>query len=160
MTEQITVPTVQRSVTVAAPVAKAFQVFTRSFTTWWPADYHIGEAEYAEAVMEGRTGGRWYERGVDGSECDWGRVLTWDPPNRVVLAWHINGEWQFDPDPARASEVEVTFTAEDDGRTRVDLEHRLFERHGEQAESVMKSVSEGGGWGDILQRYADAVSAS
>jgi uncharacterized protein YndB with AHSA1/START domain len=99
MTEQATLPTVQRSVTVSATVDRAFDVFTRSFTTWWPADYHIGSAEYAEAVIEERTGGRWYERGVDGSECDWGRVLAWDPPNRLLLAWHINGEWQLRPGP-------------------------------------------------------------
>jgi len=157
MTEQATIPTVQRTVTVAAPVERAFQVFTSSFSSWWPSDYHIGSADYAGAVMEARAGGRWYERGTDGSECDWGRVLTWEPPHKLVLAWHINGEWQYDPDPEHASEVVVTFTPEG-GMTRVDLEHRRLERHGDQADAVRKGVSESGGWGDILQRYADAVA--
>jgi uncharacterized protein YndB with AHSA1/START domain len=159
MTDQATVAAIQRSVTVAAPVDRAFKVFTSSFTTWWPAEYHIGSAELAEAVIEDEAGGRWFERGVDGSECDWGRVLTWEPPHRLVLSWHINGEWQFDPDPAHASEIEVTFTP-DGGMTRVDLEHRLLERHGAQAQAVYQGVAGDGGWTGIVQRYADAVAAS
>jgi|SRR5829696_2062629 len=148
-----TIPAVRRTITVAAPVEHTFRTFTESFTTWWPAGYHIGKAEYAEAVIEPREGGRWFERGVDDSECDWGRVLVWDPPGRLVLTWQINGRWQYDPDPARASEIEVRFTAVDAGRTRVDLEHRLLERLVDGA-AMHESISAEGGWGTLLQTFA------
>ncbi|HET8641221.1 MAG TPA: SRPBCC family protein [Pseudonocardiaceae bacterium] len=153
-----TIPTVRRTITVAAPAERAFRTFTESFSTWWPAGYHIGETDYAEAVIEPHEGGRWFERGVDGSECDWGRVLVWDPPGRLVLSWQINGRWQPDPDPARASEIEVLFTAEGDGRTRVDLEHRRLERLVE-GQGMHDSVSGEGGWGMLLERFAGQLTA-
>jgi uncharacterized protein YndB with AHSA1/START domain len=148
-----TLPAIRRTVTVDATADRAFRVFTESFTSWWPADYHIGEADYAEAVIEPHQGGRWYERGQDGSECDWGRVLVWEPPARLVLTWQINGQWQYDPDPRHASELEVRFTEREPGRTTVDLEHRLLERlpHGQQ---MHESVSADGGWGTLLEAYA------
>lgn len=149
-----TIPAVRRTITVAAPVERAFRVFTESFATWWPADYRLGEAELAEAVIETREGGRWFERDVDGSELDWGRVLVWDPPGRLVLTWQINGSWQYDPDPGRASEIEVRFTPDGDGQTRVDLEHRRLERLvGGQA--MHDSISADGGWNTLLARFAD-----
>jgi uncharacterized protein YndB with AHSA1/START domain len=116
MSSAPTIPAIRGTVTVAAPVERAFQVFTDSFGTWWPAEYHIGQADMAAAILEPRAGGRWYERGVDGGECDWGRVLAWEPPHRLVVTWQINGQWQYDPDPAHASEIEVRFTA--DGPSR------------------------------------------
>jgi uncharacterized protein YndB with AHSA1/START domain len=110
-------------------MSKAFAFFTDLFGSWWPADhYHIGQADMADAILEPREGGRWYERGVDGSECDWGRVLTREPPNRLVVTWQINGQWQFDPDPAYASEIEVHFTANGLDHTTVELEHRHLGR--------------------------------
>ena len=154
-----TLPAVRRDVTVNAPAQRAFDVFTRSMVTWWPEPNHIGETDPAAIVVEEREGGRWYERGTDGKECEWGRVLTWEPPNRLVLAWHLNGEWQFDADPGRASEVEITFTAEGPDRTRVDLEHRGFERHGETGMAVQQAVASDGGWGVTLERFADAIKA-
>src|SRR5439155_9526640 len=123
----------------------AFRTFTASFDSWWPREHHIGQADLAEAVLEPGTGGRWYEKGVDGSECEWGRVLAWEPPHRVVLAWHIGGDWQYHPD--QFSEVEVRFTAEGPDATRVELEHRLLERHGESGADLQKSVGAEGGWG-------------
>jgi uncharacterized protein YndB with AHSA1/START domain len=110
----------------------------------------------AEGVMEPRPGGRWFERSEDGSECDWGRVLAFEPPHRLVLAWQLTPAWAYDPDPAKATEVEVTFTAVDGG-TLVELEHRGFERHGETGEEMSKAVGAPGGWGDLLQMYAKAV---
>jgi len=110
-----TIPAIHGTITVGVPVEQAFRVFTGSLHTWWPPEYHIGQTDMAEAIMEPREGGRWYERGVDGSECDWGRVLTWEPPHRLVVTWQINGEWQYDPDPEHASEVEVRFTADRPG---------------------------------------------
>lgn len=151
-----TIPAVRRTITVAAPVERTFRVFTESFATWWPADYHIGKADYAEAVIEPHEGGRWFERGVDGTECDWGRVLVWDPPGRLVLTWQINGRWQHDPDPARASEIEVQFTEEAAGQTRVSLEHRLLERLVE-GQAMHNSISADGGWGALLQRFAERL---
>src|SRR5215207_2171460 len=107
-----TIPAISGKVTVNVPVERAFEVFTASLGSWWPAEYHIGGADMANAVLEPHVGGRWYEKGVDGSECDWGRVLEWEPPHHLVITWQINGQWQYDPDPAHASEVEVRFTAD------------------------------------------------
>src|ERR1043165_8390958 len=98
--------------TVNVPVEKAFRVFTESFDSWWPAQFHIGAGEMGQAVLEPRPGGRWFERGVDGTECEWGRVLVWEPPTRLVVTWQINGHWRYDPDPEHASEVEVRFIAD------------------------------------------------
>jgi uncharacterized protein YndB with AHSA1/START domain len=159
MTEQAIVNGVEHTVTVDAPIAKAFAVFTEGFDSWWPRTHHIGEPEMAEAVLEQRQGGRWYERGIDGSECLWGTVLVWDPPNRVAVSWHLNAEYKYDPDPARASEVAVQFTADGPERTVVTLQHRGFERHGAGAEALRESVDSEGGWRGILRRYAEVAAA-
>jgi uncharacterized protein YndB with AHSA1/START domain len=151
-----TLPPVGGTITVGVPVEHAFRVFTTSFNTWWPPQHHIGEAEMAEAVLEPREGGRWYERGVDGSECDWGRVLAWEPPHRLVLTWQINGLWKYDPDPAHASEVEIRFTADGPEQTTVELEHRLLERVVEGA-ALRDGISGGGGWGALLELFAKAL---
>jgi len=116
MTTTPTVAGLHGTATVNLPVSHAFEFFTSFMNRWWPNEYHIGQADMVDTVLEPRVGGRWYERGADGSECDWGRVLVWEPPHRLVLTWQINGHWQFDGDPLRGSEVEVRFTA--DGRTR------------------------------------------
>jgi uncharacterized protein YndB with AHSA1/START domain len=147
---------VTKMVTVQATRERAFAVFTEEFFTWWPASHHIGDAELADAVIEPRTGGRWYERGTDGNECDWGRVLAYDPPARVLLSWHLQADWSYDPDPARASEVEVRFIAEAPDRTRVELEHRHIERHADP-EGVRGGIDSPGGWAGILVTYAEAI---
>ena len=97
-----TIPPIEGKTTVNVPVMQAFTVFTESFTAWWPHQYHIGQSDVAEVILESREVGHWYERGVDGSECDWGRVLAWEPPSRVLFTWQIGGNWQFDPDPTHA----------------------------------------------------------
>ena len=148
---------VRQSVVVDAPRDRAFAVFTEGMSSWWPLDSHsIGSAPMAAAVIEPRAGGRWYERGEDGSECDWGRVLAWDPPEHVVLAWQISPEWKADP--GIHTEVEVRFTTEDDGRTRVDLEHRRLEAYGELAEQMRSIFGSDGGWRTLLGRFAGAVA--
>lgn len=152
-----TIPAIQGTVTVNAPIETAFRIFTESFTTWWPADYHIGDADMAEAIIEPREGGRWYERGVDGSECDWGHVLVWQPPTRLVVTWQINGQWQYDPDPEHASEIEVRFTPEGSDQTTVELEHRLLHRL-VGGEAIRDSISGGGGWSAVLAGFAKAVA--
>jgi uncharacterized protein YndB with AHSA1/START domain len=146
MTEQATPMSVRRSVTVQASPERAFEVFTAGFSSWWPLEtHHIGAADAVEAVIEPRSG----------SECDWGFVTAWEPPHRLLLAWHLTPEYVFDPDPAMATEVEVRFTAQDGG-TLVELEHRGFEKYGE-GEKIREIVSQKGGWGDLMERYAKAV---
>jgi uncharacterized protein YndB with AHSA1/START domain len=140
------------------PAEKAFAFFTDSFGSWWPADYHIGEADMADATLEPREGGRWYERGVDGSECDWGRVLTWEPPHRLVVTWQINGQWQFDPDPAHASEIEVNFIADGPDHTTVALEHRHLDRLVE-GQIIHDTVRRGGGWTAVLDAFVKVAES-
>ncbi len=157
MSSTPTIPALHGSITVGVPIEKAFRVFTDSFDTWWPREFHIGRADMAQAVLEPREGGRWYERGADGSECEWGRVLAWDPPHRLLVTWQINGEWQYDPDPRHASEVEVRFIADGPGHTRVEVEHRLLERLvGGQA--IHDGIGQGGGWNANLERFARAAA--
>jgi len=147
---------VRQSVVVEASPERAFYVFTDGMTSWWPTDSHsIGDRPMAEAVIEPRTGGRWYERADDGTECDWGRVLAWEPPDRVVLAWQISADWTADP--SIHTEIEVRFTAENGGppaRTRVDLEHRGLESFGERAEQMRAIFGSDGGWNGLLGRFA------
>jgi Activator of Hsp90 ATPase homolog 1-like protein len=112
------------------------------------------------AIIEGRAGGRCYTEQVDGTDCDWGTVLVWEPPRRFVMAWQVTHEWGYEPDIAKSSEVEVRFTPESDGRTRVDLEHRNFERHGAGGEILRASVDSTGGWGELLKLFATQTEKS
>lgn len=150
---------VRKSITVAVSQQRAFEVFTTQLGTWWPKQYSIGEADMADFVLEPKVGGRWYEVGVDGKECETGRVIAFEPPDRLVLAWHLDGSWQYDPDPAHASEVEVRFIPEGDTSTRVELEHRGFERHGAGAEGVQGIVDSPQGWGYLLELFGQQVAA-
>jgi uncharacterized protein YndB with AHSA1/START domain len=147
---------VRKHVIVESTPERAFRIFTES-SGWWPREHHIGKADLDKVVLEPRAGGRWYERGVDGSECQWGKVLVWDPPKRVVLAWQISAEWQYDP--SLITEVEVRFTPVAVGKTRVELEHRDLERFGANAEALRNAVDSPDGWAMHLQRFADAVAA-
>jgi uncharacterized protein YndB with AHSA1/START domain/uncharacterized damage-inducible protein DinB len=148
-----TVPAVKRSVVVNTSVERAFRVFTEGFDTWWPRGHHIGKKPLQKAVIEPRAGGRLYGREADGTECQWGTVTAWEPPNRLALAWQIDPNWQFDPDLSHASEVEVVFTPAANGMTRVDLEHRHFERHGQNFEQLRTGVGGPGGWGGLLEMF-------
>ena len=158
MRTQSTTP-VQTSIVVAAPIERAFSVFTEGMASWWPTTHHILEAELAEMVFEPRQGGHIYDRGVDGSECRWARVLVYEPPERVVFSWDINLEWKREDDPERTSEVEVRFVAEGPNSTRVELEHRGIERHGEGWEAMRDAVGSPGGWHAGLEAFAQRLDA-
>ena len=146
------------AVTVEAPLELAFETFTEDIGSWWSPDHHILEGELAEMVFEPRTGGHVYDRGVDGSECRWARVLAYEPPHRLVISWDINLRWQLETDPERTSEVEVRFTAEGPERTRVELEHRNLDRHGEGWEGSRDAIGGEGGWPLYLQRYGALIA--
>ncbi len=149
--------TVRESIIVDAPITRAFEVFTRDIGSWWPEDHHILEAELAEMVFERRAGGHVYDRGVDGSECRWARVLAYEPPDRVVFSWDIGLDWKLQTDPQKTSEVEVRFTAEGSDRTRVELEHRNIEHHGDGWERMRDAVGSPGGWARGLEAFATRV---
>jgi hypothetical protein len=152
------IPPIEGKTTVDLSRDRAFALFTGSIGAWWPRQYHIGAAEVADVVLEPREGGRWFERGVDGSECDWGRVLVWDPTERVLFTWQIGGDWQFDPDPAHASEIEVRFHADGPEQTTIEVEQRHFERL-VGGESVHGAIEYGGGgWVALLAAYAQLVA--
>lgn len=144
---------IRKSILVKAPIAHAFEVFTAQFNSWWPQSHHVGKVEPFTAILELREGGRWFERGVDGSECEWGRVLIYSPPHRVAVSWHLNEAYQYDPDPARASRVDVSFHEQGDGTTRVELVHSQLDRHGGDWKKLRDGVGSQGGWGGILERF-------
>jgi len=151
--QAIEVP-VRKSITVKASVEHTFQMFTDGIDSWWPREHHLGNAPMKREIIEGRVGGRCYSEQHDGTEWPWATVLVWEPPRRLVLAWQINPAWKFEPDLEKTSEVEVRFTPEADGSTRVDLEHRQFERHGAGWEGARSGVDTGMGWGWILAQFA------
>ncbi len=150
---------VRHGIVVDAPVERAFRVFTEGFGTFKPREHNLLDVEIAETVFEGRVGGHILDRGVDGSECRWARVLIWEPPDRVVFSWDISPRWRVETDPARTSEVEVRFLAEGPDRTRVELEHRHLDRHGAGWEGVRDGVDSPGGWPRYLERYGAVVAA-
>jgi len=145
---------VRKSLAVPASPARAFEVFTADFGRWWPKSHSIGDSPLRAGVLEGKPGGRWYGQLEDGSQAEWGDVLVWDPPGRLVLAWRIGADWKYDPD--LLTEVEVTFAPEGKG-TRVVLEHRMLERMGENAEAARAAFDSDGGWMGLLRLYAEAV---
>jgi uncharacterized protein YndB with AHSA1/START domain len=149
---------VQHSVVVEAPIERAFRVFTEDFGSFKPPEHNMLGVEIADTVFEPRVGGHLYDRGVDGSECRWARVLVFEPPTRVVFSWDISPYWQIETDPNRTSEVEVRFVAEAEQRTRVELEHRYLERHGDGWEGVRAGVDGDEGWPLYLTRYADVLT--
>jgi uncharacterized protein YndB with AHSA1/START domain len=154
MSPQATDTSVRHSVVVDAPIERAFSVFTDGFGTFKPREHNLLDVDIAETVFETHVGGHIYDRGVDGSECRWARVLAFEPPDRVVFSWEISPQWQLEADPDRTSEVEVRFVAESAERTRVELEHRNLDRHGDGWEGVRESVAGEGGWPLYLDRFA------
>jgi uncharacterized protein YndB with AHSA1/START domain len=157
MSDLLSTP-VQSSIVVKAPIDRAFKVFTEDIASWWPPEHHIFQGELAEMVFEPREGGHVYDRGVDGSECRWARVLAYEPPNRVVISWDISLQWQVETDLERTSEVEVRFIAETGGQTRVVLEHRNIHRHGGGWEQMHEAVGSPDGWDVGLQRFAARIA--
>jgi uncharacterized protein YndB with AHSA1/START domain len=154
MTTQAQESSVRAQIVVEAPIERAFRVFTEDFGSFKPPEHNLLGAEIAETVFEPRVGGHLYDRGVDGSECRWARVLAYEPPNRVVISWDISPQWEIEADPEKTSEVEVRFISEAPERTRVELEHRNLEHHGEGWEGVRGAVGSEGGWPLYLQRFS------
>lgn len=149
---------VRHSVVVDAPVEAAFKVFTEDFGRFKPPEHNLLGVEIAETVFELRAGGSLFDRGVDGSECRWARVLAYEPPHRLLISWDIDPRWQIETDLTKTSEVEVLFIAETPGRTRVELEHRNLDRHGPAWEGVRDGVDGDQGWPLYLRRYAGLLS--
>lgn len=144
---------VHKIITVEAPREVAWRVFTEQMGTWWPlAVYKIGKANAVDAIIEPRVGGRWYERGEDGSTCDWGSVLSWEPTTRLVLSWDIDANFQHDPQ--LKTEIEVRFISEESGVTRVELEHRRLDRFGDRRAEMRDIFDKTGDWGQLLASFA------
>ncbi|WP_319446734.1 MULTISPECIES: SRPBCC family protein [unclassified Mycobacterium] len=146
---------IRKSVVVNTGVERAFALFTERFDVIKPREHNLLSVPIAETVFEPRVGGHIYDVGLDGSRCEWSRVLVFDPPSRVVFSWDIGPTWQLESDPSKTSEVEVRFIAESDDRTRVELEHRHLERHGTEWHSVAKGVDGEAGWPLYLRRYVE-----
>jgi uncharacterized protein YndB with AHSA1/START domain len=155
--DEIDLNSVRKVMSVRAPQAVAWRVFTEKMGTWWPlANYKIGKANAVDAVVEPRVGGRWYERGEDGSTCEWGSVLAWEPTSRLVLSWDITADWQYDP--LLKTEIEVRFIAEGKDATRVELEHRRLDRYGARRDEMRHIFETGGDWGRLLAMFAARAS--
>jgi uncharacterized protein YndB with AHSA1/START domain len=154
MTMDATTTSIRREIVLDTPVERAFRLFTERFDRIKPREHNLLGVAIAESVLEPKVGGRAYDRGVDGSECQWGRVLAYEPPTRLVFSWDISPRWRIETDPARSSEVEIRFIAETDRRTRVELEHRHLDRHGEGWQGVAAGVGGDQGWPLYLARFA------
>jgi uncharacterized protein YndB with AHSA1/START domain len=159
MTTQASGTATRHSIVVEAPIERAFSVFTDGFGTFKPREHNMLQIEIAETVFETHVGGNIYDRGVDGSECRWARVLAYEPPDRVVFSWDISPQWQIETDLDKTSEVEVRFIAEASDRTRVELEHRNLDRHGPGWEAERDGVAGDGGWPLYLARFAEQAGA-
>src|ERR1700730_10972035 len=146
---------IRKSVVVNTDVERAFALFTNGFDAVKPREHNLLTVPIAETVFEPRVGGHIYDVGLDGSRCEWSRVLVFNPPHRVVFSWDIGPTWQLETDPSKTSEVEVRFIAESDQRTRVELEHRHLERHGTDWRAVAEGVDGIAGWPLYLNRYVD-----
>jgi uncharacterized protein YndB with AHSA1/START domain len=155
MTTQAQDTSVRTRTVVDVPIQRAFAVFTEQFDRIKPREHNMLGVDIAETVFEPREGGRIYDRGVDGSECHWARVLAYEPPDRVVFSWDISPQWQIETDHGRTSEVEVRFISEAPDRTRVELEHRNLDCHGDGWESERDGVGGAGGWPLYLRRFSE-----
>ena len=161
MSSQATGTSIQHSIVVEAPQGRAFTVFTEQFDRIKPHEHNLlGGEDVEETVFEARPGGRIYDRGVNGGMCVWARVLAVEPPERVVFTWDVSASWTPEADHEKTSEVEVRFVPEGPERTRVELEHRHLERHGEGWEKMREAVGSPDGWAVGLRRFADAARAA
>jgi uncharacterized protein YndB with AHSA1/START domain len=158
MSTQAQATSIRHEIVVEAPVERAFKVFVEDFDRIKPRDHNLLAVEIEQTVFEPRAGGHIYDRGVDGSECRFARVLAYEPPDRVVFSWDISTSWQPETDLDRTSEVEVRFIAESPERTRVELEHRHLDRHGDNWEGMREGVGSPDGWPLYLRRYADLLT--
>ena len=150
----ITPAPVRKSITVKAPPERAFTVFTANMGRWWLRSHTINASPMKDIVLEPRAGGRWYEIGEDGSQCEWGKVEVFDPPRRVLLLWQIGAQWKYDP--TLVTQVDVKFIQVGES-TRVELEHRHLERMGVGADSVRQAVDSPNGWSGLLAAFAQTA---
>jgi uncharacterized protein YndB with AHSA1/START domain len=160
MSTQAPATSVRTSIVVGAPIERAFKVFTEDFDRIKPREHNMLGVDIQETVLEPLAGGRIFDRGVDGSECHWARVLAFEPPDRLVFSWDISPRWQIETDLEKSSEVEVRFIAETAERTRVELEHRHLDRHGDGWESARDGVAGDQGWPLYLKRFAEVAADS
>jgi uncharacterized protein YndB with AHSA1/START domain len=158
--QQQSLEPVRKSIRVRATADRAFRVFTEEIDSWWPRTHHIGNSPMTRVVVEGWPGGAIYSDQEDGTACPWATVLAWEPPHRFVMAWRVTPGWQYEPDMARCSEVELRFIPADDGSTLVELEHRNFERHGGDFADMRGKVNSEGGWGTLLTSFAARAEAA
>lgn len=150
---------VRKSVQVQAPQQVAWRVFTEQMGTWWPlAHYKIGQAKAVDAIVEPKVGGRWYELGDDGSTCQWGSVLAWEPHSRLLLSWDITANWRYDP--TLKTEIELRFIPDGKNATRVELEHRRLDRYGDRRDEMRRVFDTEGDWGRLLQAFAGVAASS
>ena len=150
---------IQRSIDLNVSQARAFEVFVHQMGTWWDLDNKIlGDSPGQTAIVEPHVGGRWFERDKNGVECDWGRVLKYDPNSRITLDWQISLTWQYDPN--LHTEVDVAFVATSPNATRVELAHRGLERYGNQAEQMRSIFDSDNGWAGILRDYGLSVNST
>jgi hypothetical protein len=156
MDNSITVAPIREQIRVEAKPQKAFEVFATKMGRWWNPAYTINSSPLRDVKVEGKRGGRWFEVGEDGSQCDWGKVLVWEASAGLVLAWQINADWKFDP--ALVTEIEVRFAADGAG-TRLELEHRNLDRYGDKAEAMRAMLGSPDGWPDLLKRFGEAAAA-
>ena len=152
------IESVKKQIKVNAAREHAFKVFTKGMDRWWPREHHIGKSPLKEMFLEQRDGGRWYSLCEDGTECELGKVLSWEPPGRLLLAWQINADWQYDPD--FVTEVEVTFSALSINQTEVVLEHRNLERFGPKAAELREMLGSPGGWGKVMAEFVKSSEAA
>jgi len=149
-------PVVQ-SVRVKLAPAAAFDLFANRFDAWWPRDKSANPGTtLVEAVLEPKVGGRWYERGANGTICEWGRVLAYEPGRRLVINWQLGADYRYDPN--LVTEVEILFQPDGEG-TLVTLEHRNIENFGPNWEQMRAGINSPGGWPGILQAYVDTADA-
>ncbi len=159
MTRTITIAPVRRTIVVAATPEHAFQVFTDGIDRWWPKTHRLGGIPITESIIEPFVGGRWFTRRADGTDVTVGHVRAWDPGQRFIVGWEISADWKPEPRVALSSEVEVRFIAEGAKSTRIDLEHRDFERMGEADGTTMRTQVDGG-WPTLLNLFASEISGN
>jgi uncharacterized protein YndB with AHSA1/START domain len=149
---------VEASIVVDVPIEQAFAIFTADFGAWWPPSHHIGDAPLLTAIIEPRVGGRWYELCEDGSTCDWGVVLAWEPPRRVGMSWNLSPDFRVQETPGRTSRVDVFFSERPGGSTLVELVHSQLDNHGDGWQRLRNNVGSPNGWNGILRQFGQSLS--
>ena len=149
----MTIAPIVRTVHTKAAPDRAFDIFANSIGSWWPKGRGVGARPLVSMVIEPREGGRWCEVDSEGEETQWGYVLTWAPPSRLVLAWQIDASMKYDPN--LITEVEIAFESDGTGGTNVTLTHGNLERFGQNTEKLVASI--GNGWSQMVDLFAQSA---